>query len=80
MGASMIKKDQHVIPSSGSWAVRRTGAERASRLFATQGEAINYARSIAQKEHAALYIHKKDGKVMSKDSYAKPSDSPKDKK
>ena len=23
----MIKKDQHVISSNGSWAVRRTGAE-----------------------------------------------------
>lgn len=76
----MIKKDQHVIPSSGSWAVRRTGAERATRLFATQGEAVKHARVIARKEHAALYIHKKDGTVLSKDSYAKPADSPKDKK
>jgi ligand-binding sensor domain-containing protein len=74
----MIKKDQHVISSNGSWAVRRTGAERATRLFATQGEAVNYARSIAQREHTALYVHKKDGKVMSKDSYAKPAASSKD--
>lgn len=76
----MIKKDQHVIPSSGSWAVRRSGAARASRLFAFQGEAVQYARGVAQKEHAALYIHKKDGTVLSKDSYTKPAVSPKDTK
>jgi hypothetical protein len=76
----MIKKDQHVISSNGSWAVRRAGAERATRLFATQGEAVKHARVIARKEHTALYVHKKDGTVQSKDSYAKPADSPEDKK
>ena len=69
-----------MIPSNGSWAVRRTGAERATRLFATQGEAVKHARVIARKEHAALYVHKKHGTVQSKDHYAKRADSAKDKK
>lgn len=76
----MIKKDQHVISSSGSWAVRRAGAGRATRLFATQGEAVKHARVIARKEHTTLYVHKKDGKVMSMESYEKPPGSSKDAK
>lgn len=66
----MTENDQHVFPSSGRWAVLRTGAKRVSRLFETRGEAIKHARVIARKQHAALYIHKEDGTVMSKDSYA----------
>jgi hypothetical protein len=66
----MTEHDQHVFPSSGRWAVLRSGAKRVSRMFATRGEAIRHARVIARKQHAALYIHKEDGTVMSKDNYA----------
>ena len=76
----MIKNAQHVFPSSGRWAVRRTGAQRASRVFATRSDAIRHARMIARKEHAELYIHKKDGTVLSMDSYTDSSGAPNDKK
>lgn len=76
----MTKKDQHVVPSSGGWAVRRTGAERASKVFDTQVEAVKHARVIARKEQAELYVHKRDGTVMSKISYGKDADPSKDKK
>jgi hypothetical protein len=67
---TMDEKDQHVISrGSGGWAVLRTGAWRASKVFSTQGEAVEHARGIARKQQAALYVHKADGTVMSKESY-----------
>lgn len=67
----MTKKDQHVAPSSdGKWAVRSTGAERASKKFDSQAQAIQHARTIARDSSTGVYIHSADGRVLSKDSYA----------
>ena len=44
----MAKKRQHVVYSDGKWSVRRAGAARASRTFATQKEAIENAREKAR--------------------------------
>ncbi|GJI88877.1 DUF2188 domain-containing protein [Duganella hordei] len=73
------KRDQHVVPSSsGGWAVRRTGAERASKVFETQQEAVRHARTIAKKERSELYVHKKDGTIRARDSYGNDPSPPKD--
>jgi hypothetical protein len=77
----MAKRDQHVVPSSGGdWAVRRTGAERATRIFDTQKEAVTYARSLAKKERGELYIHAKDGTIRQKDSFGRDPLPPRDKR
>ena len=79
--SSMNKRDQHVVPSTGGgWAVRRTGSERASKVFPTQQEAIKHARQRAMKEEAELYIHRKDGTIRNRDSYGRDPFPPKDKK
>jgi hypothetical protein len=65
------KKDQHVVPSSdGKWAVRSTGAERASKKFESKLLAVKYARTIARSASTGVYVHSADGRVLSKDSYA----------
>lgn len=73
-------KSQHVIPNArGGWSVRQHGATRATRVFATQEDAVRYARGIAKKECAVLYVHRRDGTVRETDSYGQdsPSDRPK---
>tara|TARA_R100000365_G_C2730526_1_gene60862 strand:+ start:211 stop:435 length:225 start_codon:yes stop_codon:yes gene_type:complete len=65
----MSKRNQHVVPSGGRWSVRVAGAERASRTFATQQEAINDAREKAQKQGTELYIHGRDGRIRERNSY-----------
>lgn len=66
----MSKTGRHVIPSpKGGWAVRKSGGERATRVFETQREAEKFARDLAKKEHAELYIHRKDGTIRQRDSY-----------
>lgn len=63
----------HVVPSksSGGWAVIKTGASRASKSFRTKDEAIQYAREKSKSEQTKLYIHKKDGTIQNRNSYAK---------
>jgi Uncharacterized protein conserved in bacteria (DUF2188) len=69
-GNGMSKSQQHVVPNrDGGWAVRRSGAYRASRVFPTQRDAVQYAREIARKEGAELYIHRGDGTIKDRDSY-----------
>lgn len=62
--------NKHVVPSaSGGWAVKSAGATRAAKVFATQAEAVEYARSLARDSHTELYVHARDGSVESKSSY-----------
>ena len=73
----MPKASQHVVPRGGKWAVRRTGAKKARRVFDTQGEAIATGREIARKERTELYIHGEDGKIRKRNSYGKDPFPPK---
>lgn len=65
----MANKGQHVVPSGGKWAVRRSGAERATAVFSTQAEAIDRARTIAQNQATELYIHGRDGRIRDRSSF-----------
>ncbi|ETD87356.1 DUF2188 domain-containing protein [Rhodobacter capsulatus] len=59
----MAQKGQHVVPASEGWAVRRSGSERASAVFATQDEAIQRGRELARAQGTELYIHGRDGRI-----------------
>ena len=78
----MAKKNtQHVVKSSsGGWAVKKGGASKATKVYQTQGEAIEYGRKIAKSQHAEFYIHGRNGKIREKDSYGNDPHPPKDKK
>jgi uncharacterized protein YdaT len=77
----MSKKNLHVVPrADGGWNVRKTGAERATRIFDTQKEAIEYARELARKQSGELYIHRKDGTISGRDSYGSDPLPPRGKK
>lgn len=73
----MSRKNVHVVPRSGGWAVRREGAERASTVTRTQQQAINAARRIARREHGELVVHGENGRIREKDSHGKDRFPPK---
>ena len=51
----MQKRAYHVVSNpNGGWAVKREGAERASRRFETMEDALTYARSMSRGEGADL--------------------------
>lgn len=73
----MVKKSQHVVPNGSKWSVRSAGAQRASKTFSTQKEAITSARSKAKKQGTELYIHGEDGRIRSRSSYGSDPFPPK---
>ena len=67
----MLGKGQHVVFRDGKWAVRKTGANRVTRRFDTQGEAIKAARDIARRQGTEMYINGRDGRIRKRNSYGK---------
>jgi len=75
----MSKTTHHVMPGqAGGWSVRKGGASRASKVFDTQAEAIDYAKILAKKNGSELYIHAKDGTIRDKKSYGDAQNPPSD--
>ena len=66
---AMPRRAQHVVSRNGKWAVRRTGADRVTRRFDTQRDAIEAARDIARNQGTELYIHGRDGRIRERESY-----------
>jgi hypothetical protein len=77
----MKPKSNHVIPSkSTGWAVKKFGADRAIKNFSTKEDAVKFGRSLSVSEKSELYIHKKDGTIQNRNSYATDPLPPSDKK
>lgn len=58
-----VSKTYHIgkRKSDGKWQVKMAGGAKAIKLFATQLEAINYAKKLAESQEAKIVIHKEDG-------------------
>jgi uncharacterized protein YdaT len=74
---SVNSNNQHVIPHSDGWAVKRAGASRDTKVFSNQSQAINFAKKIAQNKSSELFIHSKDGRIRERNTYGKDSCPPK---
>ena len=55
-------KNQHIVPSSNGWAVKKGLSNKASQIFSTKREAVERGREIAKNQKAELIIHRKDGR------------------
>ncbi|MGI1805432.1 DUF2188 domain-containing protein [Exiguobacterium sp. TDN 0502] len=65
-----MKRNQHVLPHpQGGYQVKADGADRATKRFPTQKEAIAEGRRIAKNQKTELVIHNKEGQIREKDSY-----------
>ena len=73
----MSKRNQHVVPHENGWAVRGAGAERATRIFDTQAEAIQSARSTAINQRSEMFIHRANGQIRERNSYGNDPYPPK---
>lgn len=77
----MAKRSQHVVPNpQGGWSVRQSGAARASKTFGTQAEAVKYGRTVAKRAQSEFYVHRNDGTIREKNSYAQDPFPPRDKR
>ena len=76
----MPKKNYHVVPRNGGWAVRRSRADRVGSTHRTQSDAIDTARKRAIRDRSEVVIHRRDGTIRDRDSYGNDPFPPKDKK
>jgi hypothetical protein len=75
--AEMTKKNQHVVPHEGGWAVRGAGNERASSVRSTQREAIGAAREAAIRQGSEMLIHGENGRIRERNTYGNDPHPPK---
>jgi len=71
------KKNQHVVPHDGGWAVRGEGNSKVTKEFETQREAIDYGRQIARNQESELLIHGRNGQIRERDSHGNDDFPPK---
>ncbi|MEI6683554.1 MAG: DUF2188 domain-containing protein [Bacteroidota bacterium] len=64
-----MKKNVHVVPHDGKWAVKTDNAIRPARVTETQKQAIDRAKEIATNNGSEVVIHGRDGKIREKNSY-----------
>jgi Uncharacterized protein conserved in bacteria (DUF2188) len=76
-----LKNGHHVVPNpKGGWSVVRSGASRATRVFDSQQDALGFAKKLAKKESAELYVHRRDGTIQERDSYRQDRLPPSDRR
>lgn len=64
MVAERKQPAQHVEPHGDQWAVRKEGAEQASKLFDTKQEAEDRALRLAQQHNSGVVVHDREGNVQ----------------
>lgn len=74
------KPGVNVVRHDGKWAVVRDDAQRASRTFDRQQDAIDYGRPIAQRDETELRIQDRHGQWRDSDSYGPDPVPPNDRK
>lgn len=60
MDSPLSKRNQHVMPRKGEWAVQGAGASRATLVPPTYFEAINRWQEIARNQGTEFLIHGRD--------------------
>ncbi len=65
----MSKRNQHIVPHPGGWAVKPEGGDRASSVHPTQQDAIDRGRDVARNQGTELLIHGRDGRIRERDSH-----------
>ena len=62
------------MPYGDGWAVKREGADRASKITDTKAEAIEAAQNIAYRNDDEIIVHNRQGHITQGRKYGKKSD------
>lgn len=73
----MLRKNVHVVPRNGGWAVTREGAQRDSSHHQTQAQAIEAGTQIAQNQSVEILIHGRNGQIRECNSFGNDPYPPK---
>lgn len=73
-------KNQHVVKHLEGWAVKGAGNSKATKVVATQKEAIEIAEGIARNQGSDTKVHGANGQIRAGNSYGNDPFPPRDKK
>ena len=78
----MIKKTPNVpavqaVPHTDGWAVKQENSREYVQTFNNKQDCVKFARELAKENQTELFIHGKDGKIQSRDSYGNDPFPPK---
>lgn len=76
----MSKRNVHVVPHDGDWAIKRPNTARASEVFDRKSDALETGREMARQDHSELVIHDRKGVIRDKDSFGGDKCPPKDRR
>jgi len=65
----MARLSHHILPHGEGWAVKKGGATRASRVFETKKEAVDYGREVSRRQRSELVLHDREGSIRNSDSH-----------
>jgi hypothetical protein len=69
--------NQHIVRRGTEWAIRKEGADRDTRKFDTQAQAIEAGREIAINQGSELFIHDRHGRIRERNTYGDDPNPPK---
>ena len=76
----MGKKNIHVVPNGGRWAVKQAGSAKPKSMHRTQRAALAAGRKLAQGNKCELVTHRPNGEIRDSDSFGNDPNPPKDTK
>lgn len=66
---ALLDANECVMYQDGKWSVAAKGAKRATKLFETKDEAVEYAKDIAKNKGSMLEVFRKDGTMEREHDY-----------
>jgi len=67
-----------IVPHRDGWAVKREGADRATKVERRKQDAEDFGRSMAQRDRVEFIVQRRDGTIQSKDSFGRDPFPPRD--
>src|SRR5699024_12427857 len=61
-----LEEGEHVVAQDNGWAVKSSGAKRASDIYERKDEAVKRAKEVAKNKGTHVTIYKRDGSVQEK--------------
>ncbi len=69
----------HITKTDTGWALKKQGADRASKTAPTKAEIVELATAFLADKTASLKIHKEDGTIQEERTYPRSADPAKSK-
>jgi hypothetical protein len=69
----------HITKSDAGWALKKQGAQRASKTASTKAEIMTLAGEFLSGKTASLKVHKEDGTIQEERTYPRSADPSKTK-